>query len=91
MVFDYSERTFKVIDANNKERFFYLSVVPNLKDKQVLYFYEVHEILKVKHELKLILTLVYERKIYSDEYVFKLILQESGIDYKNIEEVNNEI
>mgnify|MGYP004548380085 FL=1 len=58
-----------------------------MKDKQVLYFYEVHEILKAKHELKLILTLVYERKIYSDEYVFKLILQESGIDYKNIEKV----
>lgn len=87
MVFDCSERVFKVIDTNNKERFFYLSVVPNLKDKQVLYFYEVHEILKAKHELKLISTLVYERKIYSDEYVFKLILQESGIDYKNIEKV----
>lgn len=87
MTFDYSERVFKVIDTNNKERFFYLSVVPNLEDKQVRYFYEVHELLKVKHELKLILTLVYDTRIYSDEYVFKLILQESGIDYKNIEEI----
>lgn len=91
MTFDYSGRVFKVIDTNNKERFFYLSVIPNLEDKQVRYFYEVHEILKVKHELKLILTLVYESRIYSDEYVFELILQESGIDYKNIEEVNNEL
>lgn len=87
MVFYYSDRVFKVIDTNNKERFFYLSVVPNLEDKQVRYFYEVHEILKAKHELKLILTLVYEEKIYSDEYVFELILQESGIYCKNIEEV----
>lgn len=91
MTFDYSERVFKVIDTNNKERFFYLSVIPNLEDKQVRYFYEVHEILKAKHELKLILTLVYESRIYSDKYVFELILQESGIDYKNIEEVNNEL
>lgn len=91
MTFDYSEHVFKVIDTNNKERFFYLSVIPNLEDKQVRYFYEVHEILKAKHELKLILTLVYESRIYSDEYVFELILQESGIDYKNIEEVNNEL
>lgn len=87
MVYDCSKRVFKVINTNNKERFFYLSVVPNLEDKQVRYFYEVHELLKAKHKLKLILTLVYERKIYSDEYVFKLILQESGIDYKNIKEV----
>lgn len=87
MVYDCSKRVFKVIDTNNKERFFYLSVVPNLEDKQVRYVYEVHEILKAKHELKLILTLVYESRIYSDEYVFELILQESGIDYKNIKEV----
>ena len=87
MDFYCSERVFKVIDTNNKERLFYLSVVPILEDKQVRYYYEVHEILKAKHELKLILTLVYEEKIHSDEYVFELILQESHIYCKNIEEV----
>lgn len=85
-----SDRVFKVIDTNNKERFFYLAVVLDIKNGQVFYFYEVHEILKAKHELKLISTLVYERKIYSDEYVFKLILQEGGIDYKKIEEVKDD-
>lgn len=85
-----SDRVFKVIDTNNKERFFYLAVVLDIKNGQFIYFYEVHEILKAKHELKLISTLVYERKIYSDEYVFKLILQEGGIDYKKIEEVKDD-
>lgn len=38
-------------------------------------------------KLKQISELVYESKIYSDEYIFELSLQESGIYCKNIEEV----
>lgn len=87
MVYDCSERIFKVIDTNNKERFFKLFSYLKIRSKQIFYFYEVYEILYARQKLKQISELVYESKIYSDEYVFKLILQESGIDYKNIKEV----
>lgn len=87
MVYDCSERVFKVIDANDNERFFKLFSYLKIKSKQIFYFYEVYEILYARQKLKQISELVYERKIYSDEYIFELSLQESGIDYKNIEEV----
>lgn len=90
MVYDCSERVFKVIDTNNKERFFKLFSYLKIRSKQIFYFYEVYEILYAKQKLKLISELVYESKIYSDEYVFKLILQEGGIDYKKIEEVEED-
>ncbi len=87
MISNCSERVFKVIDTNNKERFFKLFSYLKIRSKQIFYFYEVYEILYARQKLKQISELVYESKIYSDEYVFELILQESGIDYKNIEEV----
>ena len=87
MISNCSERVFKVIDTNNKERFFKLFSYLKIRSKQIFYFYEVYEILYARQKLKQISELVYDVKIYSDEYVFKLILQESGIDYKNIEEV----
>lgn len=87
MISNCSERVFKVIDTNNKERFFKLFSYIKFRNEQIFYFYEVYEILYARQKLKQISELVYESKIYSDEYVFELILQESGIDYKNIEEV----
>lgn len=87
MVYDCSERVFKVIDTNNKERFFKLFSYLKIRSKQIFYFYEVYEILYAKQKLKLISELVYERKIYSDEYIFELSLAESNIGYKSIEEV----
>lgn len=91
MISNCSERVFKVIDTNNKERFFKLFSYIKFRNEQIFYFYEVYEILYARQKLKQISELVYESKIYSDEYVFELILQESGIDYKNIEEVKNEL
>ena len=87
MIFDCSERVFKVIDANDKERFFKLFSYSKIRSKQIFYFYEVYEILYERQKLKQISELVYESKIYSDEYIFELSLQESGIYCKNIEEV----
>lgn len=87
MVYDCSERVFKVIDANDKERFFKLFSYLKIRSKQIFYFYEVYEILYERQKLKQISELVYESKIYSDEYIFELSLQESGIYCKNIEEV----
>lgn len=87
MVYDCSERVFKVIDTNNKERFFKLFSYLKIRSKQIFYFYEVYEILYAKQKLKLISELVYESKIYSDEYMFELSLTESNIGYKSIEEV----
>lgn len=87
MVYGCSERVFKVIDANDNERFFKLFSYSKIKSKQIFHFYEVYEILYERQKLKQISELVYERKIYSNEYIFELSLQESGIDYKNIEEV----
>ena len=87
MVYDCSEHIFKVIDTNNKERFFKLFSYLKIRSKQIFYFYEVYEILYAKQKLKLISELVYERKIYSDEYIFELSLAESNIGYKSIEEV----
>lgn len=87
MVNDCSERVFKVIDTNNKERFFKLFSYLKIRSKQIFYFYEVYEILYARQKLKQISELVYESKIYSDEYIFELSLQESGIYCKNIEEV----
>lgn len=87
MVYYCSERVFKVIDTNNKERFFKLfSYLKNI-GQRIFHFYEVYEIFYARQKLKQISELVYESKIYSDEYIFELSLQESGIDYKNIEEV----
>lgn len=87
MVYDCSERVFKVIDTNNKERFFKLFSYLKIRSKQIFYFYEVYEILYAKQKLKLISELVYESKIYTDEYIFELSLAESNIGYKSIEEV----
>lgn len=87
MVYDCSERVFKVIDANDKERFFKLFSYLKIRSKQIFYFYEVYEILYAKQKLKLISKLVYDVNIYTDEYIFELSLAESNIDYKNIEEV----
>lgn len=87
MIFNYSERVFKVIDTNNKKRFFKLFSYFKFRNKQIFYFYEVYEILYAKQKLKLISELVYDVNIYSDEYIFELSLAENNIDYKNIEEV----
>lgn len=87
MIFDCSERVFKVIDANNKERFFKLFSYSKFRNEQIFYFYEVYEILYAKQKLKLISELVYDVNIYSDEYIFELSLAESNIGYKSIEEV----
>lgn len=87
MVSNCSERVFKVIDANDKERFFKLFSYFKIRSKQIFYFYEVYEILYARQKLKQISELVYDSKIYTDEYIFELSLQESGIYCKNIEEV----
>lgn len=87
MIFNVSERVFKVIDTNNKERFFKLFSYSKIKSKQIFYFYEVYEFLYERQKLKQISELVYERKIYSNEYIFELSLAENNIGYKNIEEV----
>ncbi len=87
MIFNCSERVFKVIDTNNKERFFKLFSYFKVRNRQVFYFYEVYEILYAKQKLKLISELVYDVNIYSDEYIFELSLAENNIDYKSIEEV----
>ena len=87
MIFNYSERVFKVIDTNNKKRFFKLFSYFKFRNEQIFYFYEVYEILYAKQKLKLISELVYDVNIYSDEYIFELSLAEENIDYKNIEEV----
>lgn len=87
MVYDCSERIFKVIDANDKERFFKLFSYKKNRNKQIFYFYEIYEILYAKQKLQQISELVYERKIYSDEYIFELSLERNSIDYKSIEEV----
>lgn len=87
MIFNYSERVFKVIDTNNKKRFFKLFSYFKVRNRQVFYFYEVYEILYAKQKLKLISELVYDVNIYSDEYIFELSLAENNIDYKSIEEV----
>lgn len=87
MIFNCSERVFKVIDTNNKERFFKLFSYFKVRNRQVFYFYEVYEILYAKQKLKLISKLVYDVNIYTDEYIFELSLAENNIDYKSIEEV----
>ena len=87
MIFNCSERVFKIIDTNNKERFFKLFSYFKFRNEQIFYFYEVYEILYAKQKLKLISELVYDVNIYSDEYIFELSLAEENIDYKNIEEV----
>lgn len=87
MVINYSERVFKVIDTNNKERFFKLFSYFKVRSKQVFYFYEVYEILYKKQKLKQISELVYDAQIYTDEYIFELSLAENNIDYKKIEKV----
>ena len=91
MISNCSERVFKVIDTNNKERFFKLFSYIKFRNEQVFYFYEVYEILYAKQKLKLISKLVYDVNIYTDKYIFELSLAESNIDYKNIEEVKNEL
>ena len=87
MIFNCSERVFKIIDTNNKKRFFKLFSYFKFRNEQIFYFYEVYEILYAKQKLKLISELVYDVNIYSDEYIFELSLAENNIDYKNIEEV----
>lgn len=87
MVYNCSERVFKVIDTNNKERFFKLFSYLKIRSKQIFYFYEVYEIFYARQKLKLISELVYDVNIYTDEYIFELSLAESNIGYKSIEEV----
>jgi hypothetical protein len=82
MVYECSERVFKVIDTNNKERFFKLFSYLKIRSKQIFYFYEVYEIFYEKRT-----EVVYERQIYSDEYILKLSLTEDNIGYKSIEEI----
>lgn len=82
MVFNDSERVFKIIDTNNKERFFKLFSCIKVINKQVFYSYEVYEIFYEKRT-----EVVYERQIYSDEYILKLSLTEDNIGYKSIEEI----
>lgn len=82
MVYECSGRVFKVIDTNNKERFFKLCSYLKIRSKQIFYFYEVYEIFYEKRT-----EVVYERQIYSDEYILKLSLTEDHIGYKSIEEI----
>ena len=82
MISNCSERVFKVIDTNNKERFFKLFSYIKFRNEQVFYTYEVYEIFYEKRT-----EVIYERQIYSDEYILKLSLTEDNIGYKSIEEI----